>query len=335
MTEKKVLKAEGIGELIGAVTALLGYMPVQSLVIAPFVGSRAEGAMRVDLPTDAEVYPAMVAQVMGLTCRVPGVTGFAAVVYTDGSESEHEGLASTLLSAATFVGLDVAAVAYVTPTTWGEYFEGAARPLTTLPALPGPGLVRKGDQTSGTSLPVVDEALRARISTAALPHLENLDACALFEEVPTWDVNALDAGKVATLIGLMSLPLYRDVALAQWATTESQGRETLAAQHAYLDGAPIPDHLAKVIMGQGSRPEGDRLRGALAVCRVAAAHAPSEEAAAAMLTACGWLSWAMGSSTHASFYIDRAQATSPALSMAHLLAEIIERGTLPDWAFTH
>src|SRR5690606_37843893 len=107
--------AEGIGELVGAVTALLGYMPAQSLVIAPFVGTRAERAMRVDLPSDAEVYPAMVAQVMGLTCRVQGVTGFAAVVYTDGTESEHEELASTLLSAASFVGLNVAAVAFVTP----------------------------------------------------------------------------------------------------------------------------------------------------------------------------------------------------------------------------
>lgn len=110
---------------------------------------------------------------MGLTCRVQGVTGFAAVVYTvytDGTDSEHEGLAATLLSATSFIGLDVATVAFVTPTTWGEYFEGAARPLDTLPALPGPDLVRDGDQTTGASLPVVDEALRVRIYTAPLPH---------------------------------------------------------------------------------------------------------------------------------------------------------------------
>lgn len=220
MTEKKVLKAEGVGELVGAVTALLGYMPSQSLVIAPLTGTRATSAMRVDLPTDAEVYPAMVAQVMGLTCRVQGVTGFAAVVYTDGTDSEHEGLAATLLSAASFIGLDVATVAFVTPTTWGEYFEGAARPLDTLPALPGPDLVRDGDQTSGASLPVVDEALRVRIFNAPLPHPESVDACALFEDVLTWDVETLDAEKVTVLTGLVSLPIFRDVALSQWATTE-------------------------------------------------------------------------------------------------------------------
>lgn len=335
MTEKKVLKAEGVGELVGAVTALLGYMPAQSLVIAPFVGTRADGAMRVDLPTDALVYPALVSQVMDLACRVQGVTGFAAVIYTDGTEAEHEELASTLLSAASFVGLNVAALAFVTPTTWGEYFEGNARPLDTLPALPGPGLVRDGDQTTGASLPVVDESLRTRIFNAPLPHPESVDACALFEEVLAWDVEALDAEKVAVLVGLVSLPMFRDTALAQWATTEAQGREILTAQKAFLNGAPISDDLGGVILGQGSRPEVARLQNALAVCRVAAAHAPTEESAAALLTACGWLSWAMGCSTHATFYIDLARAADPTLSMAHLMAELVTQGMLPNWAFTH
>lgn len=333
MSEKKVLKAEGIGELVGAVTALLGYMPAQSLVIAPFVGTRAESAMRVDLPTDAEMYPAAVTQVMALTCRVQGVNGFAAVIYTDGTESEHEGLASTLLDAALFLGLRVATVAFVTPTVWGEYFEGEPRPLDTLPPLPGPGLVREGDQTSGAALPVVDEALRSRIFNAPLPHPESVDACALFEDVLGWDVDALDAAKVAVLTGLVSLPIFRDVALAQWATSEAQGRETLTAQKASLDGTPIPPELGGVLLGQGPRPEPSRLRGALAVCRIAAAHAPTEESAAALLTACGWLSWALGLSTHAAFYTDLARAADPAQSMARLMAELLERAMLPDWAF--
>lgn len=334
MTEKKVLKAEGVGELIGAVTALVGYMPAQSLVIAPFVGTRTEGAMRVDLPADAEVYPALVAQVMGLTCRVEGVTGFAAVIYTDGTESEHEGLAATLLSAASFVGLDVATVAFLTPTSWGEYFEGEARPLDTLPALPGPGLVRDGDQTSSASLPVIDDALRVRILNAHLPHPESVDACALFEEALSWDVDALDAEKMAVLMGLLSLPLYRDVALAQWASSIEQGRETLAEQRAFVDGTPVSDRIGGVLIGQGPRPEVARLQAALAVCRVGAAHAPVEECGAALLAACGWLSWAMGASTPAAFYIGLAQAADPTLSMARLLAEMVDRAMLPDWVFT-
>lgn len=56
--------------------------------------------MRVDLTTDPDLRPAVVAQAMGLTCAAAGVTGFAAVIYTDGSESEHEALAAQLLVAA-------------------------------------------------------------------------------------------------------------------------------------------------------------------------------------------------------------------------------------------
>lgn len=70
-----------------------------------------------------------------------------------------------------------------------------------------------------------------------------MDACALFEDALTWDVEALDAEKVAVLADLVSLPTYRDVALAQWATTDAQGRETLAAQKAFLNGTPIADKL--------------------------------------------------------------------------------------------
>lgn len=334
MTEKKVLKATGVGELIGAVTALVGYMPAQSLVIAPFKGSRAEGAMRIDLPASSDVIPALVAQVMALTCRVPDVTGFAAVVYTDGTEATHEKLATNLLSAAEFIGLSVAAVAFVTPTAWGEYFEGAPRALDTLPPLPGADLVREGDQTSLASLPVTDEALRAEVSAAPVPQPENADACALFEEVLSWDLEALDAEKVAALAALVALPLFRDVALIQWATSAEQGREALAEQMAFTNGGQVSDRIGNVMLGQGPRPEIARLQSALAVCRVAAAHAPSEAHGAALLVACGWLSWAMGTSTAAAFYIDRARAADPALSMAELLAGVIDRGMLPDWLFT-
>ncbi len=152
----------------------------------------------------------MVAQVMGLTCRVQGVTGFAAVVYTDGTDSEHEGLAATLLSAASFIGLDVATVAFVTRPPGVSTSRERPAPSTRSRRCRGPDSVRDGDQTSGASLPVVDEALRVRIFNAPLPHPESVDACALFEDVLTWDVEALDAEKVAVLTGLVSLPIFRE-----------------------------------------------------------------------------------------------------------------------------
>ena len=245
MTEKKVLKAEGVGGLIGAITALLGYMPTQSLVIAPFRGARAEGAIRVNLPTGADAYPALVSQVLGITCRVPDVTGFAAVIYTDDNETAHEELAAALLHSALFVGLDVAALAFLTPTSWGEYFDGAAHPLDALPALPGPGLVRDGDQTAAASLPAPDEALRLALLSAFPIRPEDVDVCALFEEVPSWDVAALEAEKLGALIDLVALPLFRDVALVQWATSAELGRDALAEQEAHRDGAPVSERIGR------------------------------------------------------------------------------------------
>lgn len=333
MTEKKVLKAEGVGELIGGVTALLGFMPAHSLVIAPFVGSRAHSALRMDLHTDPEARARMVATAMGVTCRVNGVTGFAAIVYTDGTDAEHQALASDLMLAAEFIGLDVVELAYVTPTGWGEFFEGAERPLDSLPALPGPDLIKDGDQSTGASLPVVDESLRMKILAASLPDVTTVDLNALFEEVLTWDPQALEAPKAALLAGVVSLPMFRDAALVQWATNEASGKEGLAAQRAFADGTPIPDHIGDVLLGKAPRPQIGRLKAALAVCRVLAAHTPAEDRAA-LLTVCTWLSWAMGNSTHATFYVDLARKADPSLSMAHLLAEVLNVGMLPDWAFT-
>lgn len=62
-------------------------------------------------------------------------------------------------------------------------------------------------------------------------------------------------------------------------------------------------------------------------------HTPAPDRAA-LLTVCTWLSWAMGNSTHATFYVDLAQKADPSLSMAHLLAKVLNAGMLPEWAFT-
>ena len=332
MNEKTILKAEGVGELLGGVTALLGFTPSQSLAIAPFVGAQTHRVIRVDLPTE-ENRAGVVAHLMGMLCRVPDVTGFAAVVYTDSPATEQEALASDLMLAGSFVGLDVHAVLYAAPEGWGEFFEGAAQPSVSLPPLPLPGLVKDGDQESGAALPPVEAALLDALSTAepAIPVVQ--DAIALFEEATGWDADALDPVKAVTLAAMLSKPLLRDTALVQWATDEQTGREALAAQIAFRDaGEQVPEHIGAIFIGRGTRPDAARLQNTLAVCRMLAAHVPHEQKAA-LLTVAGWLAWAMGNSTHAALYVSQAMQADPALTMAQLLAEIINRSMLPDWAF--
>lgn len=117
-----ILKAEGKGELLTAVTTLLGYTPTESLVIAPFRGTRSHGALRVDLPTatDADALAAYTAEWLGTVVRLGGVTMIAAAIYTDGDQARHALLAETLRTMCDLLGLDVAAIFYATPATWGR-----------------------------------------------------------------------------------------------------------------------------------------------------------------------------------------------------------------------
>ncbi|GAB6855999.1 DUF4192 family protein [Microbacterium xylanilyticum] len=122
MNETMTLRAQGKAELFGAVTAVLGFTPTQSLVLLPFCGERSTGAMRADLPVSAEDAGPMVAQLLEMVCRVPGVTGFVAVVFTDGTAREHEPLAQALRLVAPLFDLAAIEVLYLTPTGWGDFF---------------------------------------------------------------------------------------------------------------------------------------------------------------------------------------------------------------------
>jgi hypothetical protein len=62
-------------------------------------------------------------------------------------------------------------------------------------------------------------------------------------------------------------------------------------------------------------------------------HAP-EAAKVGALVACGWLSWAMGRSSHAEIYVRQALAINPDHGMAGLIAQMVNAGHLPEWAFT-
>ncbi|WP_156156806.1 hypothetical protein [Microbacterium azadirachtae] len=90
--------------------------------------------------------------------------------------------------------------------------------------------------------------------------------------------------------------------------------------------------VAAIIVGDAARPDPARLDSAFEVCRVVAAHTEGAQRAAA-LTVCGWLSWALGRSTRAAFFTEQATRTLGAPTFTATLAEIIDRGPVPAWAF--
>ena len=327
MNEMMTLRAQGKAELFGAVTAVLGFTPTQSLVLLPFCGERSTGAMRADLPVSAEDAGPMVAQLLEMVCRVPGVTGFVAVVFTDGTARAHEPLAQALRLVAPLFDLAAIEVLYLTPTGWGDFFGAGEAPLDTLPPHPLPERVADGDQHAGASLPVVDEQLRAGIRTACAV-VTDTTACNLFEEVLGWDPARLDPVKAAALAAHLAKPLLRDVALIQWASSIEQGRDAMEMQRAGVIDAQV----AAIIVGDAARPDPTRLDSAFEACRMVAAHTEGAQRAAA-LTVCGWLSWALGRSTRAAFFIEQATRTPGAPTFTATLAEIIDRGLVPAWAF--
>ena len=245
--------------------------------------------------------------------------------------------------------------------------------LAEIPEPPSvPGVVDiAADQAAGGELPTVDLAEKERVAqalaavdqmfTALMPNDESaeepldgarpvdaesrldprayLSALAL-DDLPQFLEDLLDSPEnidpfaTAALIWCLERPLLRDVALAQWATDLPTGDEVLAAQLAFRgDISTFPPHLGDIMLGQGPRPDADRLRLALTLARNAAARAPRASRVGA-LVASAWLSWALGRATHADRYLTLAHEITPEHTFAAMLRTIIDAGILPAWAFS-
>lgn len=363
-----LLRASDSADFLGIVPALAGFTPRQSIVLLPFRGKRTYGAMRLDLPrgdVDVEEYADAA---VGLVSRVEGTDAVALVLYTDDApQPTRDGLVlpfavevDELLGCADDAGLRIVDALCVTPDGWSSYLhdDPEIRPLTDIaaaPVVPGVGDV-SGDQLTGTELPHADLAEKERVGRALLDLADLLDhdehghltgaenpqaiaALVLLEDIPAFFESVLEqpehlpAFATAALLWCLDRPLFRDVALTQWATDLAGGVHTLDAQLAFSEsGETIPDELGGVFLGRGPAPDPDRLRLALSVVRLVAARAP-RPARRGPLTAAAWLSWALGRSTHAGHYLALVREIDPDYGLAALLETMIGAAMLPEWAF--
>lgn len=363
-----VLRASDSADFLGIVPALAGFTPRRSVVLLPFQGSRTHGAMRLDLPsgdTDLEAYADAA---VGLIARVTGTDAVAVVVYSDeGPESTTDGLVlpvavavDELLWRAEDAGLRIVDALCVTPRGWSSYLADEPRlgdlgELAPVPEVPGLGDVA-GDQLSGTALPVADLARKERVaralreigdlldhdaigpltgreSPAALAGIAALADIPAFFEALLEHPDTAPVSATGALLWCLDRPVFRDVALAQWATGVDGGIRTLQAQLSFArDGRMISDDLGAVFLGMGPAPDPDRLRLALGVVRHAAAAAP-RASRPGPLTAAAWLSWALGRSSHAGHYLDLVRDIDPHYGLAALLRTMVDAAVLPEWTF--
>jgi len=309
------------------------------------------------------------ATAIGLACRVPDTDALAIAVYADGSPAPGQALPAAalvdeLIGRAQACELHVVEALFVGGGSWADYRDpaSASRPLTEVPPPPSvPGFAGPApDQFSGTELPSpglfaaesVGRALLAveRVLGPAVPGrrrppaTERADPRAqetalLLDDLPSFLEEALDSPEAlspfatAALVWVLNRPALRDVALVQWASSIDRGDRALAAQLSHgTRGSAVPSDIGGILIGDGPRPDGDRLGVALALVRRTVALAP-RETRGGPLAAAAWLSWACGRSTHAARYLDQAEAVDPGLTFAQLLRTVVDAGMLPRWSF--
>jgi Domain of unknown function (DUF4192) len=360
-----IIKAADAAEFLALAPHLLGFTPSRSVVLVPFAGGRSLGGMRFDLPPEDADPVGFASTAMGLACRVSPVDAVLAIVYCDAAElapPPRRELAAALETAAERCGLRLMDLLCVGTDAWTRYGPGPhpVAPLAGLPAPPPQALAENPphpDHLAGAELPRTDLAARERVGRAlqqvqraiavccdgsAAGADDRIDpaafvaACAL-DDLPALFEEALeeppdDPYEQAALIWCLARPSLRDVGLTAWLDGLDAGDAALDAQLRWEGGHEYPASLAERMMGEGERPDGERLRTALEVTRRLAAVAP-RDVRPGPLSVCAWIAWALGRSTHAERYAAWACEIDPEHGLSRIVLSMVQAGHLPDWAF--
>ena len=368
-----IVKAAGAAEFLGLVPHTLGFTPHESVVVIPFSGARTLGSIRFDIPPESDVdatSATMIGMVCRLDSADALAAVIYTESRCAGAGLPRRELAQGILKRADASGLRVVDALCVAADGWGSYLDEQCprdgRTLAALGQVPGVSELPEvhGDQWSGAELPAVDQ-VRAKLTARALSEVQRvfqmlhpdswLESCdhdtdcdteaepamrdtlraiqdppALFEEALDWA--EITPERAAALIWCFDKPALRDVALVQWASNRAFGDQALQEQLLWTAGQPYPDELGARFAGRGPRPVLRRLTSGLALTREAAALAP-RNSQPGLLSACAWLSWALGRSTHAERYGATAHAIDPHHGLAAIVRTYAAAGHLPDWVW--
>ena len=364
-----IIKARDAADFLSLVPRLLGYEPRRSVVLIPFSAGRTGGGLRVDLPPAAVDTDAVASTLIGFACRVEHTDAYAVLVYDEDADAvTHAELVAALEVRAQACGLRRIDALHISSGRWRSYLDPALGGKIAADADAGAHRPA-ADQGAGAALPHVDLARSERVGRAltecaraldwvlhgsrpadARIHPDALVASLALEDLPaffeTWiqpgsaapppngsgDAEHADVQDLALLIWCLARPALRDIALATWVGGVDGGDAALTAQQEWEAGAAYPDELGAWMLGEGPRPDVDRLTDALEVCRLAAASAPAVYRPGA-LAASAWLSWALGRSTHAARYCEQALTIDAEHGLSLIVLSMIDAAHLPDWAF--
>lgn len=336
------LKATEPADLLSFVPHLLGALPSRSVVLIPFVGKRATGALRADLPAPGADVTGYAWGLVDMVASVPDMTHVMLVIYTDtpivDAMPQWHPLVEAVYENTLAVGLDLFQSLCVAGDGWADFADrDTIHDVVPSPAAI-PGMASPVTVEAKAALPDVDDARREAIldamTTGAIngPHVARPDLTGVLEAA-LGHTDALPVDVLAELALILREPPSRDVALVQWLGDAEEGHRAQDYQYAFLEGSTTAaPPLFPRVLGMGPAPDRARIVNALDVARQVAATAPVPVGAGALVI-CAWLSWALGQSSTAHAYLAQVPEGSSASSMGAILRELVDGGHLPDWCF--
>lgn len=356
-------------EFLSYVPALVGFQPVDSVVLVAFRDQGTCGAMRLDLAafTNPRTSAAAADKALDGLCRIPRVTGVLPVIYTSRQFSEsgrapHEDVAAVLSSQIEGHGLEVVDMLCVAADAWGGYLDdsclGHDRTMVTEPeSLPGRGLLDAADELSLPAVSADEREAFARASAALEQHSDDYEEYTFSGEPPMEGPEApaltgpefaaglasyvdegatvLDA-ELALISRLIDEPALRDVIAYSWAWGAEAGahlwRRVFAPEQFITDSEDDPWMYA--FAGRIEvRPDPDRLRRSIRLLKSVCARSRPDDRAPA-LTLISWCYWALGLGSFAGAWQRDALDVDGTYGLALILGMMLDAGTIPDWAFT-
>lgn len=165
----------------------------------------------------------------------------------------------------------------------------------------------------------------------------------LFESALVRGCDDASVQDVAELLIALDRTWASDVALMQWAFGRALGDELFDAEREHrmnpagpgatdLGDVEVFHRVARLVTGDGPRPDVERIQSAIALLLQVTGLAP-EQYRPSPLCMLAWFSWALGQSTRAAGFLAQLAEIDPGNSLAPTVQAMVDQGHLPDWAF--
>lgn len=340
-----LVKAHSPADFLAAVPQLVGFEPVNSVVLVGFHGKTTRGALRLDLPIKSVAYKRVATTALGAICKIPGVDAVAVIICTDetfggSAQPPFADFAQLMMKRIGHAGLRLQSALCRAADGWTSYLwedtPAGGYPLSEIADSP---IVGQLPPVLTHDVPTIPASTQRRITDEFARYLQKGAFHPEFEDVPLFVERALEwtddefVESAAKLLYLLQAPASRDAAMLQWATNLSMGDDLWAFAHRPLGVDPEWDmSMGNLMLGVGPRPDPARIHQAMALLLRLVAVAPrfAQPAPLCMLT---WLNWALGLGSFAGDHLNAVLAVDPRYGMAEVLGTILGNGMLPEWAF--